>query len=129
MPGLQGGPRKTARKPKQDQETKRARDRKTRIQKKYGLAPLDYSRLLKAQNNCCAICQKPLRDTRICVDHDHETGLVRGLLCHPCNIGLGNFLDDIRLLSAAIVYLDQAKLARKKYFSVYFRSEDEDDDA
>ena len=56
----------------------------------------------------CEICGEPQRPTRkLCVDHDHETGNVRGLLCHNCNLGLGAFQDRILLLISAIEYLQQ----------------------
>lgn len=71
---------------------------------KYNLSPEDYDRLLEDQNEACAICG--VRPDRLCVDHDHETGEVRGLLCSPCNSGLGFFKDRVRLLAAAIVYLE-----------------------
>lgn len=50
----------------------------------------------------CAICGV---ETRLVIDHDHSTGLVRGLLCPPCNSGLGMFRDRTEALGAAIAYL------------------------
>lgn len=61
-----------------------------------------YNALLKAQFNQCAICSK---ETTLCVDHNHETKKIRGLLCRTCNIGLGCFGDRIELLKEAVVYI------------------------
>lgn len=68
-----------------------------------------YKKLLKEQDGCCAICGKRYEfgDRRFAVDHDHNTGEVRGVLCNPCNGGLGMFKDDPDILTAAIVYLKQ----------------------
>lgn len=75
--------------------------------RKYGLRPEDYDTLLDNQNGVCAICSEPPKPgRRLAVDHDHTTGEVRGLLCSPCNTALGLFKDRIRLLAAAIVYLE-----------------------
>lgn len=71
---------------------------------KYGLNEIDISKLLKKQKNKCAICQKNILQ-KFHVDHNHETKKVRGLLCHNCNLGLGNFADRIDLLSRAVVFL------------------------
>lgn len=77
--------------------------------KKYGLTPECYSTLYEKQGGRCAICgtteQKGGRFKTFCVDHDHETGRVRGLLCYDCNFGLGKFGDNISHLVAAIHYL------------------------
>jgi hypothetical protein len=65
--------------------------------------------MLATQNGCCAICLDAAGDggAGLNVDHDHDTGKVRGLLCHHCNIGLGH-LRDQRVLAAAIAYLEAA---------------------
>lgn len=79
------------------------------LQRAYGLTEDDYAKLLDAQDGKCAICggDKPKNKSlkRMAVDHDHTTGMVRGLLCGPCNSGLGSFGDDIDRLEAAIRYL------------------------
>jgi hypothetical protein len=72
----------------------------------YGLEPDDYHALLEAQGGGCAICGTPPNATRaLAVDHDHETGAVRGILCGRCNPGLGHFKDDPLLLEKAAHYL------------------------
>lgn len=72
--------------------------------KKYGLDKDSYEVLLQKQKNKCAICTKEFISTPH-VDHNHKTGKVRGLLCYPCNSGLGQFEDDIDRLKRAIKYL------------------------
>ncbi len=68
----------------------------------YGLTQADYQDLARLQGGRCALCRKakPLR-----VDHDHTTGVVRGLLCQGCNLGLGALGDDLAGLERAIAYL------------------------
>jgi Recombination endonuclease VII len=76
------------------------------LDKKYSMSAQDYDILLEKQHGVCAICHDlPGERRALSVDHDHNTGFVRGLLCTKCNAGLGLFKDDIRLLAAAIVYL------------------------
>lgn len=74
---------------------------------KYGITVDDYDDMLFKQNNCCAICGSPkgAAGKRLAVDHSHQTGAVRGLLCDECNTGLGKFKDDPSLLARAIEYL------------------------
>lgn len=72
--------------------------------KKYGLDKTSYEVLLKKQKNNCAICLQEFVSTPH-IDHDHKTGKVRGLLCYPCNSGLGQFDDKIDRLKRAIKYL------------------------
>ena len=77
--------------------------------KRYGLSLADYDRLLEQQAGGCAICGGVTMwrgEGRLSVDHDHETGEVRGLLCSPCNTGLGHFHDDAERLRRAIIYLE-----------------------
>jgi hypothetical protein len=65
------------------------------ILKRYGITPEQYWALYEAQGGACYICQRATGKTkRLSVDHDHETGYVRGLLCGPCNKILGHFRDD-----------------------------------
>lgn len=95
-------------------ERHRAKSRERRhrtAMREYGLTPAIFASLSEAQRGCCAICGSPpvtgrgAKNGRLSVDHDHSTGAVRGLLCHQCNAGLGNFRDDPRLLSLALAYL------------------------
>ena len=63
-----------------------------------------FQRLLSEQSNGCAICRIPIGRSAH-VDHDHTTGLVRGLLCSNCNQGLGHFKDSTLILEAAVQYV------------------------
>ena len=76
----------------------------SRCFRKYGLTEKQFRALKRAQENRCAICGARLSG-KICVDHDHTTKKVRGLLCHKCNTGLGFFEDDPIRLLRAIWYL------------------------
>ena len=68
---------------------------------------LAYERMLYLQNGKCAICGREDNGARrFCVDHDHETGRIRGLLCGRCNTGLGFFEDNTEALRAALEYLE-----------------------
>lgn len=85
------------------------------LKNKYGLTPETYQEILDSQNGGCAICRAttPGRSTsiRLAVDHDHDTGLVRGLLCDSCNVGLGRFKDDPMLLQSATLYLTERMMS------------------
>ena len=73
------------------------------------ISSLERNYLLETQNNSCAICGINADDLvqGLCVDHNHETNQVRGLLCNACNLGLGQFKDSVVFLSYAIEYLEQ----------------------
>lgn len=73
----------------------------------YGLEPGQYDAMLAAQDGRCAICRTDAPGGRGSwhVDHEHATGRVRGLLCHRCNLMLGNAQDDPARLRAAVEYL------------------------
>lgn len=79
-------------------EAKRRWQMKTR----YGITQAQYTELFDLQGGVCAICGK---DAKLCVDHCHETGVVRGLLCHKCNIRLGGW-DDAEWRASAVKYLE-----------------------
>lgn len=75
----------------------------------YGLTIEDYNNIFNSQNGCCAICNRHQMNFKknLAVDHDHNTGEVRGLLCHNCNTGLGQFKDNIELMKSGIDYLNK----------------------
>lgn len=78
------------------------------LRKRYGISLDDYRVLLEAQGGVCAICEMPPEAgyTRLHVDHCHETGAVRGLLCSGCNRALGFLSDNPRNAERAAMYLD-----------------------
>lgn len=81
----------------------RESNRKWRLSR-YGLSVEGYQELLTRQNGKCSICITELKK-KPCVDHDHKTGVVRGLLCRNCNTILGQAKDSISILEATIQYL------------------------
>lgn len=83
------------------------------IMRAYRLSVEDYQNMIESQGNRCAICgEYELLDysKKLCVDHDHSNGKVRGLLCRKCNIGLGGFRDNEQTLKNAIDYLKKHKI-------------------
>jgi hypothetical protein len=71
---------------------------------RYGIGDDEVDAMVEAQAGLCPVCRRGLGD-KPHVDHDHATGQVRGLLCFTCNVGLGNFSDDIERLERAATYL------------------------
>ena len=72
----------------------------------FGIDQKAYDEQLKAQNGVCAICgENPESSRRLSIDHCHTSGVLRGILCHSCNVGLGFFSDDVEKLKKAITYL------------------------
>jgi Recombination endonuclease VII len=83
-------------------------DRQSHLKRKYGITIADYDRMFEAQNGVCAICGQPRPEERtLHVDHDHETGVIRGLLCFRCNNALGDFREEYELFQRAANYLDR----------------------
>jgi len=80
------------------------KDKWKRIKQRYGLSKEDYFKLLDKQNGVCAIC-KVKKEGTLHIDHNHKTGVVRGLLCSNCNMDLGIMKDNIYSLDNAIEYL------------------------
>lgn len=73
--------------------------------RKYGITLEEYRILSEVQNHKCAICKVEV--SSLCVDHNHKTGKVRGLLCHACNLAIGNLKEDITRFLSAISYLER----------------------
>jgi len=75
---------------------------------KYGLTSEDYDALMKSQDSRCAVCgtDTPLND-KWCIDHDHETGNVRGILCKHCNLAEGHLFGNINIAKAMVVYIER----------------------
>jgi hypothetical protein len=87
------------------------RVRAAHIRRTYGLTDGQFNALLTGQGSGCAICAVPFswhsRNTVPCVDHNHVTGKVRGLLCVRCNVMLGNSQENPTILLSAIRYITQ----------------------
>jgi hypothetical protein len=88
--------------------------RKKYLKHRYNLSVEDYTVMLEKQNNSCAICNVTSNkitnnDCNFAVDHCHETGKIRGLLCNQCNRALGMFLDRVDILEKATAYLKSYK--------------------
>lgn len=83
-----------------------ASNRAGRRMRTYGVSPETYERMFREQAGSCAICGDQLGSTSGCVDHDHQNGRVRALLCSACNLGLGNFMESPERMLQAIAYLD-----------------------
>ena len=91
-----------------NKEELRARRQFEYLQRCYGLTRADYEALLAAQGGVCPLCGKRSEKT-LCVDHCHETGTIRGLLCRQCNFALGCFTDSQAAMMAALAYLGGSK--------------------
>lgn len=84
------------------------------LKQRYGITVDEYESLIANQNNACAICEVEIPDKleykgkrRSVVDHNHETGEVRGILCLKCNLVLGHARENTTILYKAIVYLSE----------------------
>lgn len=86
-----------------------------RVERKFGVSYKQYEEILKAQKGCCGnpgcnatVPGAPGRK-RFYIDHCHETGEIRGLLCHSCNLALGHVQDKVEKLEGLIEYLKDTK--------------------
>jgi hypothetical protein len=88
---------------------RKAVQRNGHLKRKYGITPEQYEALLAAQEGKCKICEtdKPGGQGGWHVDHDHDTGQIRGLLCQACNRGIGFLKDNPVLCYAAGDYLNR----------------------
>ena len=87
-----------------------AKNRKRFLRQYYNLPIERYEEMYREQNGVCLICKNiNIAGRKLAVDHDHNTGVIRGLLCSKCNMGIGYFKDDVDLLRIAIDYLELHK--------------------
>lgn len=105
-PNYKVGARRRARQPQLTEATKIARYRFRR----YGITPCAYARMRIEQGDVCRLCDKPesVKGRTLAVDHDHESGKVRGLLCGRCNTALGALGDSVAGLERALAYLRES---------------------
>lgn len=93
-----------------DPAARRKRNR-THHLRRYGITPEQYDEMFAVQNGVCFLCGEPADPNgvkaagRLHIDHDHETGKVRALLCNHCNRGIGAFRDDPELMQRASLYV------------------------
>ena len=78
-----------------------------RLKRTYGITLEDKNRMVREQDNKCAICG--IQSDSLAVDHNHNTGKIRELLCNGCNSGLGHFRENTITLKKAIEYLNKHK--------------------
>jgi hypothetical protein len=78
------------------------------LEYKYGITQQDYENMLEEQNHKCGICgihEKHAENSRLCVDHNHKTNVIRGLLCKKCNQAIGLLQDNADFCDAAGRYI------------------------
>jgi len=75
--------------------------------RRYGISYIEYNNLLIKQDYKCAICKTKELNKNLSVDHNHNSGKIRGLLCNGCNTGIGLLKDNINNLESAINYLKE----------------------
>lgn len=91
----------------------RGPNHKANLKRRFGLSVEEYNVLVAMTDGLCGICRQPeVRDRRMCLDHDHKTGEIRGFLCSRCNLLLGNAGDNVEWLEKAILYLKSTKKLR-----------------
>lgn len=92
--------------------TRIAANRKCRLKREFGITADDYKTMFDLQHGVCLICSRPESYvvkgslSRLAVDHNHTTGEVRGLLCHQCNLIIGNGREDPDVFKQAAMYIE-----------------------
>lgn len=81
------------------------RRRNSHLKGKFGITIEQYEQMLEGQGGVCDICKEDNGGRNFSVDHDHNTGKVRGLLCDHCNTGIGRLKENIETMESAILYL------------------------
>ena len=84
--------------------------RNSRLKRTYGITSEQYDHMIDEQGGLCAICKSDSPNTKHGkwhIDHNHETGNIRGLLCHNCNVSLGLVKDDASILLSMVAYLQE----------------------
>jgi hypothetical protein len=76
--------------------------------RRHGLSVAEFDAMFARQHGACAICERPFQCTP-CIDHDHATQRVRGLLCKKCNLGLGAFEDNPTFMRNAARYIERSR--------------------
>jgi hypothetical protein len=91
------------------------RDSEIRLKYRYGITTEDHKKLYESQNGICPICKNKFKfisenkTEMLFIDHNHKTGIIRGLICRRCNLLLGHANDDVKLLLNAVEYLKKSK--------------------
>ena len=94
---------------KANPDKRRIQTLKAKLKSRAGITIDQFNELLKSQNGECAICNIVMIKRRLNVDHCHARGVIRGLLCHNCNLLLGLAHDNIEILKSALRYLEKSK--------------------
>jgi hypothetical protein len=97
--------------------------RNNRRKRDYGIDNAEYDRMFVEQEGRCAICQTDVPGASrgdFCIDHCHNTGTVRGLLCFNCNVLLGTARDSIEVLEKSIAYLKESERKQKESLDIMF---------
>ena len=91
---------------KEHREERNEYSRKWHLKDKFNLSYEDWLVMWESQNERCAICGEPfISPSNACIDHNHKTNEIRGLLCRKCNAAIGLLNNDSELLKKAIKYL------------------------
>lgn len=92
------------------------RVRDNQLKRQFGISLEEYNKILDNQSGVCHLCGggPDVKSKKLAVDHDHETGKIRALLCRGCNVGIGNLKDDFNLLRKAADYIEKFKNCSNK---------------